>query len=133
MTKVKTYKDDVFAAIHETAAGMFDAGVITRQTMREFDESCLTPVHEFSADEIRALREREEVSQTVFAHYLNVTKDSVSKWERGEKKPAGGILKLLALVERKGLEAIACVVNLPYSVSSSMEFKNSRTRMMGTP
>ena len=107
MTKVRTYKDDVFAAIHETAAGMFEAGVITRQTMRQFDDSCLTPVHEFSAEEIRGLREREEVSQTVFAHYLNVTKDSVSKWERGEKKPAGGILKLLALVERKGLEAIA--------------------------
>ena len=86
---------------------MFEAGVITRQTMRQFDDSCLTPVHEFSAEEIRALREREEVSQTVFAHYLNVTKDSVSEWERGEKKPAGGILKLLALVERKGLEAIA--------------------------
>ena len=107
MTKTITYKSDAFAAIHETASGMFEAGVIDKQTMRRFDESCLTPVHEFSSDEIRALREREEVSQTVFARYLNVTKDSVSKWERGEKKPAGGTLKLLALVERKGLEAIA--------------------------
>ena len=46
---------------------MFDAGVIDKQTMRHFDESCLTPVHEFSSDEIRSLREREEVSQTVLA------------------------------------------------------------------
>jgi len=36
-----------------------------------------------------------------------VTKDSVSKWERGEKKPAGPSLKLLSLVERKGLDGIA--------------------------
>ena len=107
MTKAKTYKSDIFAAIHETAEGMFDAGVIDKKTMRSFDESCLTPIHDFTGVEIRALREREEVSQTVFAHYLNVTKDYISKWERGEKKPAGPSLKLLSLIERKGLEAIA--------------------------
>jgi putative transcriptional regulator len=38
----------------------------------------LTPVQQFTAEEIRALREREEVIQTVFAQYLNVSKDSVS-------------------------------------------------------
>jgi putative transcriptional regulator len=53
------------------------------------------------------LREREEVSQSVFALYLNVSKDSVSQWERGEKHPAGTTLKLLALIEKKGLSAIA--------------------------
>ena len=105
--KTKTYKSEALAAIHETVSDMFDAGVIDKQTMRRFDESCLTPVHIFTGEEIRALREREEVSQTVFAHYLNVTKDSVSQWERGQKKPAGASLKLLSLVERKGLEAIA--------------------------
>ncbi|MDR3555190.1 MAG: DNA-binding transcriptional regulator [Syntrophobacteraceae bacterium] len=107
MAKAGTYKSDALAAIHETVSDMFKAGVIDRQTMRHFDESCLTPVHEFSAGEIRALREREGVSQTVFAHYLNVTKESVSQWERGQKKPAGTTLKLLSLVERRGLSAIA--------------------------
>jgi len=43
--------------------------VIDKQTMRHFDETCLTPVHEFTAEEIRALREREQVSQTVFANH----------------------------------------------------------------
>ena len=56
---------------------------------------------------LRPLRQREDVSQSVFASYLNITKDSVSKWERGEKKPAGPSLKLLSLVERKGLDGIA--------------------------
>jgi len=107
MNKTKTYKSEALAAIHETVSDMHDAGVIDKQTMRHFDESCLTPVHGFTGEEIRALREREEVSQTVFALYLNVTKDSVSQWERGQKKPAGAWLKLLSLVERKGLEAIA--------------------------
>ncbi len=85
MKKAKTYKSEAFAAIHETANDLYDAGVIDKQTMRQFDESCLTPIHEFTAEEIRALREREEISQKVFALYLNVTKESVSQWERGQK------------------------------------------------
>ena len=101
------YKSEAKAAIHEIAGGLARTGLISRQTMRRFDHSCLTPIHGFSARDIRALRTREQVSQSVFASYLNVTKDSVSKWERGEKKPAGPSLKLLSLVERKGLEAIA--------------------------
>lgn len=107
MKTTKTYKSDAFAAIHETMSGMYDAGVIDKKTMRQFDEACLTPVHEFSATEIKALREREEVSQTVFALYMNVSKDSVSQWERGLKKPAGPTLKLLSLIKQKGLSAIA--------------------------
>ena len=75
--------------------------------MRRFDDSCLTPVHDFTPEEIRALRQREEVSQTVFAHYLNVSKDSVSQWERGENHPAGPAMKLLSLVDKKGLSATA--------------------------
>ncbi|HEY1605021.1 MAG TPA: hypothetical protein VGF77_05440 [Allosphingosinicella sp.] len=51
--------------------------------MREFDALCLTPVEPLAPDEIRALREREKVSQPIFAHYLNVRKDAVSKWARG--------------------------------------------------
>lgn len=107
MTKAKVYKSKVSAAIHEMAADLHDAGVIDKKTMREFDDSCLTPIHEFTPDQIRALREREQVSQTVFSYYLNISKDSVSQWERGEKRPAGTSLKLLSLIEKKGLEAIA--------------------------
>ncbi len=104
---VKTYKDDLSASIHETALGLLQAGIIDKATMREFDEGCLTPVKLLSPNEIRALREREQVSQDVFAHYLNISKDSISKWERGLKAPSGSALKLLALVAKNGLAAIA--------------------------
>ena len=43
----------------------------------------------------------------MFASCLNVRKDAVSKWERGEKRPDGPSLKLLHLVKAKGLQAIA--------------------------
>lgn len=107
MKKAKAYRSEAASAIHETAAGLYEAGIIDKQTMRGFDESCLTPILEFTPSQIRALREREQVSQTVFAHHLNISKDSISQWERGEKRPAGPSLKLLSLIERKGLASIA--------------------------
>lgn len=97
----------VLGAVHTTAAGLAAAGLMDKATMREFDALCLTPVAVMTPEEIRALRERERVSQPVFAQYLNVRKDAVSKWERGEKKPDGPSLKLLNLVKAKGLDAIA--------------------------
>ena len=97
----------ILASVHKTAAGLHKAGLVDKATMREFDALCLTPVEPLTPEEIRALREREQVSQPVFAHYLNVRKDAVSKWERGEKRPDGPSLKLLNLVKAKGLRAIA--------------------------
>jgi putative transcriptional regulator len=94
------------AAIHETAADLFEIGIIDKKTMREFDELALTPVEALTPEEIKGIRERELVSQTVFALYLNVSKSLVSQWERGEKRPAGPSLKLLTLVNKKGLAAI---------------------------
>jgi putative transcriptional regulator len=75
--------------------------------MREFDASCLTMVEPLTAREIQAIRRREGVSQDVFAQFLNVKTKLVSEWERGEKKPSGPSLKLLAIVKAKGLDAIA--------------------------
>lgn len=102
-----TYKSNAMAAVHESMQGLLEAGAIGKKTMRKFDEMCLMPVREFSAEDIRRLRAREGLSQPVFARYLNVTKSLVSQWERGEKHPRGASLKLLALIERKGLDAVA--------------------------
>lgn len=95
------------AAIHETMQALRDVGAIDRQTMREFDESCLTPIEPLSPEEIRELRLREHISQPVFARYLNVSKNLVSDWERGIKKPGGPALRLLTVIQNKGLMAIA--------------------------
>lgn len=103
----KQYRSAVMASIHETAEGLHNARVMDKQTMRKFDEACLTPVRPLSAEEIRALREREGASQAVFARYLNVTTSLISKWERGEKHPQGASLKLLSLVAKNGLMMVA--------------------------
>ena len=103
----KQYKSDALAAAHETALGLAEAGVMAKRTMRAFDEICLTSIEDMTPKEIRELRMRENAGQAVFARYLNVTTSLVSQWERGEKRPQGASLKLLTLVARNGLDAVA--------------------------
>jgi putative transcriptional regulator len=103
----KQYNSPLMASIHETADSLHTAGVMSKRTMREFDRLCLTPVRPLTRKQIRALRLREGASQAVFARYLNVTAGLVSQWERGEKHPQGTSLKLLTLVAKNGLEAVA--------------------------
>jgi len=102
----KSYRSEVFAAIHETAKALHTHGIIDKTTMKEFDESCLVPTAGMTPEEIRRIRERERLSQPVFARYLNVSKNLVSDWERGVKKPGGPALRLLSLVKHKGIEAM---------------------------
>jgi putative transcriptional regulator len=103
----KKYRSKAFAAIHETMEALHEVGAIDKRTMREFDDACLTPVQPLAPEEIRAIREREHLSQPVFARYLNVSKNLVSDWERGIKKPGGPALRLLTVVQKKGIQAIA--------------------------
>ena len=74
--------------------------------MRKFDLSCVTEIIDYSPEDIKNIRKKEEISQPVFANCLNVSKEIISQWERGIKSPSGTSLKLLSLVDKKGLSAI---------------------------
>lgn len=106
MSETKQYKSDAFAAIHETMDALYQIGALDKQTMRDFDNTCLEEAPAMSPEAIRALREREQVSQPIFAAYLNVSKNLVSDWERGIKKPGGPALRLLQIVTKHGLDAL---------------------------
>ena len=99
--------DTILSVVHETAQGLHEAGVMDAKTMREFDALCLPPVKVYSAEQIKRIRLRNRASQAVFAAYLNTSPSTVQKWERGQKKPNGPSLKLLNLVDQKGLEVLA--------------------------
>ncbi|QVQ28982.1 helix-turn-helix domain-containing protein [Achromobacter deleyi] len=87
-------------------AALQDAGAIAKVTMREFDAICPPPVRDFSATDIKRLRERLKFSQPVFALYLHTTASTVRKWEQGDTRPTGPALKLLNIIADKGLQAI---------------------------
>jgi putative transcriptional regulator len=93
-------------SLHLAANDLLSIGAIDKATMRRFDVACLTPVGEMSPKAIKRVRETANMSQATFALALNVTTSLVSKWERGEKRPSGPSLKLLALADQKGIEAI---------------------------
>ncbi len=102
-----TYKSEALAAVHEMLDGLHEAEAIDKRTLRGFEEACLVPATPLQPDEIKAIREAEHVSQSVFARYLNVSKNLVSDWERGKKRPGGPALRLLSIIQRKGLEVVA--------------------------
>lgn len=97
----------ILKVVHDSAKGLYDAGLLSVTTMHEFDAMCLTPIEDLSPREIKSLRLREHVSQAVFAMYLNTSVYTVQQWEQGTKHPRGISLKMLNLIARKGLQAIA--------------------------
>lgn len=99
-------KSRILEEVLETASGLRAAGLISKRRMGEFEALCDLGVREMPPQEIKALREKAHVSQAVFAAILNTSPSTVQKWEAGDKKPSGPSLKLLNLIERKGLEAV---------------------------
>jgi putative transcriptional regulator len=106
MKRKPKFRSPIAEAMHETISGMHRLGLVDKMTMREFDLRCLTTVEPLSAKQIVRLRKKAGVSQAVFARCLNVTTTYISQIERGEKHPRGATLKLLSLVQKKGLEAV---------------------------
>lgn len=103
---MKKKRNSILNAVHETAKGLYDIGLMDVVTMHEFDSLCLKPAHKMTPHGIKKIRLREKVSQPVFALYLNVSPSTVKKWETGEKQPSGAALRLLNIVESNGLSVI---------------------------
>jgi putative transcriptional regulator len=111
----KKTKEDVagrFAReMSELADDMLALGIMNKQThkltMRDLNRTMpAATVAPLSGAEIRTLREQANLSQAVFAKYLHLTVDHVSKLERGAKRPTGPALVLLNVIRRKGIEVI---------------------------
>jgi putative transcriptional regulator len=99
-------KSAILEAVHETAQGLYKAGVMDQITLWEFDQMCLPPVEQLEPEQIKQIREASNVSQAVFAAILNTSLSTVQKWEVGQKRPTGTALKLLHLVQKQGLEIL---------------------------
>jgi putative transcriptional regulator len=100
-------KSRLLSEVHESARGLARIGAIDKHTLRDLDALGLAPIRELSAKQIRAIRSRTRMSQAVFAAVLNTSVSTVQKWEIGQKRPSGPSLKLLNVIERKGVKALA--------------------------
>jgi putative transcriptional regulator len=110
MTKKKK-PSGLAKALLETAADMRQAALLDQATydkitMRHLGPQDMPKVAPITAGQIRAMRTRENMSQAVFARYLNLTVGYISQLERGAKRPTGAALALLNVIKRKGIEGI---------------------------
>ncbi|MCC4589624.1 DNA-binding transcriptional regulator [Xanthomonas campestris pv. cannae] len=104
MRKTKSHLSE---ELPETVRDLSRDGAMDQVTLREFDQLNVPPVWPLKPGEIKRIREDSHVSQAVFARLLNTSLSTVQKWEIGQKRPAGTALKLLHLVQKRGLAIIA--------------------------
>ncbi len=102
----KKAKSRILQTVYETGADLDRLGFIDKRKQQKIEALCMEPIPPYDSERIRALRENLKLSQTVLASVLNTSASTVRKWEIGEKRPSGPSLKLLNLLERKGLDAV---------------------------
>lgn len=99
-------KSPALEAVHSAARDLHGAGVLDVLTMRHFDRMCLSEVM-LSAEDVRAIRNQNRLSQTVFARYLGTSESTVKQWESGAKQPSGMARTLLNAVRKHGIDVLS--------------------------
>lgn len=85
--------------------GLHKSGIIGMRRLQEYEALC-APIHKFTGEDIKKLRSRIQVSQSVLAQLINTSVATVRAWEAGQKNPGGPSLKLLDILARKGIQAL---------------------------
>jgi putative transcriptional regulator len=106
MSIEKKSKSRILDVVHESAADLHNAGFIGKRQMNQYAALCLKPIPVYSSTNIQSLRKRYKLSQAVLASVLNTSLSTVRQWEIGAKRPSGPSLKLLHLLDSKGLEML---------------------------
>ena len=107
MTTKNRFRSEASKAIHSSAAMLYKVGALDKATMRNFDARHLIVPTAIAPSQIKKLREANNVSQPVFARYLNTSESTIEKWETGAKRPSGMALKLLMVVQKHGIQVLA--------------------------
>ena len=99
-------KNELREMILETYQGFFDSNVIDEITLKEVKAMCLPKPKPYTNGAIVKIRKKLKLSQSALAMFLNTSTSTIQKWEQGNKKPSGSALKLLHLIDEKGLASI---------------------------
>jgi len=89
-------------AMGSLTQGLMDAGLGSPFTEKELNElGVKIPEVEFTSGEIKRVRAKVNLSQSVFARLLNVSVSSVRQWEQGKRFPTGSTKVLLDLLDKE--------------------------------
>jgi len=100
-------KSRIIEEMYESMRDLHAVGVVSDQEMNEvasIHDSYRAP--QYSADMVKELRQKLNLTQVSLASVLNTSTSSVQQWERGVKKPGGPSCKLMHLLSRKGISAL---------------------------
>jgi putative transcriptional regulator len=90
---------------HKSVIHAYKKGIVNLSTMQKFDKLCMIDSHPLLPEKITYIRKSiAKVTQSEFAKLLNISASTVAKWEIGNKHPQGAALKLLSLIENKGID-----------------------------
>lgn len=98
---------EIIDIAHDLALELHEVGAMDTLTLRKIEQLRIPEAPIFTAAKIRLIREKARMSQPVFARFLNVGATTVAQWEQGKKTPSGPSARLLDVIERKGIDAIA--------------------------
>ena len=68
------------------------------------------PIKKYSNKEIREIRMKAGMTQSVFASYMGVSKKTVEAWECGRTHPTGPVFRLLDILATEDLDETDFVV-----------------------
>jgi putative transcriptional regulator len=79
---------------------------LSKATVAELAQLDIPEVKSLRLKQIRWIREKAQISQGVFAALLNVSPSTVQKWEQGSVRPQNAALRLLNVVDAKGIDIL---------------------------
>ena len=97
---------DILKSIRDDLESLCSENIVSKITLREFDQRNATRIEEVTGEQIRDIRVKNHISQGVLAKYMNISPVSIQKWERGESKPTGAALKLLNIINNHGFSVV---------------------------
>ena len=98
MAKKTKAKNEFFEELKEGLGAAIEHAKGNRKDLRT--TTLPRPPKLLSAKDIVRLRARLNMSQAVFARYLNISTKTVQAWEQGQGKPNGASLKLLSIAQK---------------------------------
>ena len=93
-------KNEFFESIMSGLKEAVDDAKSAEKTLKRTRRSyMIVPIKQFSAEEIRNIRIKNDMTQKLFASYLGVSAKTVESWEQGLSHPSGSSSRLLSMFE----------------------------------
>jgi putative transcriptional regulator len=126
---------NIIAGLKEALAferGMLRGVTVTRR-MLSAGSTVIDPAPAYTAKHVATLRDKLQLSQPLFAAALNVSAETVKKWEQGTREPDGAALRLLELADKHPQLILASLRVTGSDITGNAAYRVKRRRLNSTP